>query len=88
MKSEFVSSVSHELRTPLTTIKTLSRLMLRDELFVCRPVRRFLQQIVRTTEVLCVEIAIIPRNDVDGPDLDWMDGQVAPTFIYRMTLTF
>jgi signal transduction histidine kinase len=32
LKSEIVSGVSHELRTPLTTIKTLSRLMLRDEL--------------------------------------------------------
>ena len=31
-KSEFVSGVSHELRTPLTTIKTLTRLLLRDGL--------------------------------------------------------
>jgi signal transduction histidine kinase len=30
LKSEFVSSVSHELRTPLTTIKTLTRLLMRD----------------------------------------------------------
>ncbi len=30
LKSEFVSNVSHELRTPLTTIKTLTRVMLRD----------------------------------------------------------
>ena len=32
LKSEFVSSVSHELRTPLTTIKTLTRLLLREDL--------------------------------------------------------
>ena len=32
LKSEFVSGVSHELRTPLTTIKTLTRLLLRDGL--------------------------------------------------------
>ena len=32
LKSEVVSGVSHELRTPLTTIKTLSRLMLHNEL--------------------------------------------------------
>lgn len=31
LKSEFVSSVSHELRTPLTTIKTLTHVLLRDE---------------------------------------------------------
>ena len=32
LKSDAVSGISHELRTPLTTIKTLSRLMLRNEL--------------------------------------------------------
>ncbi len=32
LKSEFVGSVSHELRTPLTTIKTLTRVMLREEM--------------------------------------------------------
>jgi signal transduction histidine kinase len=32
LKSDFVSGVSHELRTPLTTIKTLTRLLLRDGL--------------------------------------------------------
>ncbi|MCP9496304.1 MAG: ATP-binding protein [Pyrinomonadaceae bacterium MAG19_C2-C3] len=30
LKSEFVGGISHELRTPLTTIKTLTRVMLRD----------------------------------------------------------
>ena len=32
LKSEFVSSVSHELRTPLTTIKTLTRVLERDNI--------------------------------------------------------
>jgi signal transduction histidine kinase len=32
LKSEFVSSVSHELRTPLTTIKTLTRVLQRDNI--------------------------------------------------------
>jgi signal transduction histidine kinase len=32
LKSEFVSTVSHELRTPLTTIKTLTRLLMRNGL--------------------------------------------------------
>ena len=32
LKSEFVSTVSHEMRTPLTTIKTLTRLLMRDGL--------------------------------------------------------
>ena len=32
LKSEFVSSVSHELRTPLTTIKTLVRVLERDNI--------------------------------------------------------
>lgn len=30
LKSEFIGGVSHELRTPLTTIKTLTRVILRD----------------------------------------------------------
>jgi signal transduction histidine kinase len=30
LKSDFVSGVSHEMRTPLTTIKTLTRVLLRD----------------------------------------------------------
>jgi len=32
LKSDFVSSVSHELRTPLTTIKTLARVLRRNDL--------------------------------------------------------
>jgi signal transduction histidine kinase len=32
LKSEFVSSVSHELRTPLTTIKTLTRVLQRNNI--------------------------------------------------------
>jgi signal transduction histidine kinase len=32
LKSDFVSGVSHELRTPLTTIKTLTRVLLKDGL--------------------------------------------------------
>jgi signal transduction histidine kinase len=32
LKSDFVSSVSHELRTPLTTIKTLTRVLQRNNL--------------------------------------------------------
>jgi signal transduction histidine kinase len=32
LKSEFVSSVSHELRTPLTTIKTLTRVLQRNDI--------------------------------------------------------
>ncbi|MDQ2747245.1 MAG: ATP-binding protein [Acidobacteriota bacterium] len=32
LKSEFVSSVSHELRTPLTTIKTLTRVLQRNQI--------------------------------------------------------
>jgi signal transduction histidine kinase len=31
LKSDFVSGVSHEMRTPLTTIKTLTRVLLRDK---------------------------------------------------------
>jgi signal transduction histidine kinase len=30
LKSDFVSSVSHEMRTPLTTIKTLTRVLMKD----------------------------------------------------------
>jgi len=44
LKSDFVSGVSHEMRTPLTTIKTLTRVLLRDKT-IDGESREFLQTI-------------------------------------------
>ncbi len=40
-----------------------------------------------STGCQCIAHAL-DRMEPDGPDLDWNDGQVAPTMIYRHVLRF